>query len=66
MFDYDDTQYDYMDFVLGNSEKEIPEFAVYSMGLYIIDHYLAQTDTKASELLLEEAAKFTGVLAGMK
>ena len=66
MFDYDDTQYDYMDFVLGNSEKEIPEFAVYSMGLYIIDQYLAHTDTKASELLLEESAKFTGVLTGMK
>ena len=58
MFDYDDTQYDYMDFILGNAEKGIPEFAVYSMGLYIIDRYLARTDKKVSELLLEQPETF--------
>lgn len=58
MFDYDDTQYDYMDFVLGNPDKNIPEFAVYSMGLYIVDQYLARTNKKASELLLERPETF--------
>ena len=56
MFDYDDTQYDYMDFVLGDPDKGIPEFAVYSMGLFLADEYLARTGKKASELLLEDAA----------
>lgn len=58
MFDYDDTQYDYMDFVLGNPDKNIPEFAVYSMGLFIVDQYLARTHKKASGLLLEQAEIF--------
>ena len=52
MFDYDDTQYDYMDFVVGNAAKNIPEFAVYSMGLLVVDQYLTRTHKKASELLL--------------
>lgn len=59
MFDYDDTQYDYMDFVLGDTNKNIPEFAVYSMGLFIVDRYLVQTHKKASELLLEEPEIFS-------
>lgn len=58
MFNYDDTQYDYMDFVLGNPEKHIPEFAVYSMSLFIVEQYLAQTNKKASELLLEPSETF--------
>lgn len=61
MFDYDDNQYDYMDFVLGNADKGIPEFAVYSMGLFIVDQYLTQTGKKASELLLEQAEIFRQV-----
>jgi len=58
MFDYDDTQYNYMDFVLGNKEKNIPEFAVYSMGLFIVEKYLHKTGKKASELLLEQSEAF--------
>jgi len=61
MLDYDDTQYDYMDFVLGNPEKGIPEFAVYSMGLFIVERYLAHSHKKASQLLLEEAKIFRTV-----
>jgi uncharacterized protein YjaZ len=58
MFDYDDTQYDYMDFVLGNPDKKIPEFAVYSMGLFIVDQYLTLSRKKASDLLLDKADIF--------
>lgn len=52
MFDYDDSQYDYMDFVNGNSAKNIPKFAVYSMGLFIVEKYLKKTKKHASESLL--------------
>lgn len=58
MFDYDDTQYDYMDFIIGNVDKDIPEFSVYSMGLFIVENYLANTNKKASELLLEKPETF--------
>jgi uncharacterized protein YjaZ len=58
MFDYDDTQYDYMDFVLGNTDKNIPEFAVYSMGLFIVDQYLMQAQKKVSDLLLDQPEVF--------
>jgi uncharacterized protein YjaZ len=58
MFNYDDTEYDYMDFVLGNSNKGIPKSAVYSMGFFIVEHYLAQSHKKASELLLENSDTF--------
>jgi len=58
MFDYDDTQYDYIDFIIGNAEKKIPEFAVYSMGLFIVDQYLAQNHKKVSELLLDQPEIF--------
>lgn len=58
MFDYDDTQYDYMDFVIGNAEKNIPEFAVYSMGLFLVDQYVTQSHKKASELLLASSDIF--------
>ena len=58
MFDYNDTQYDYMDFVLGNNDKNIPEFAVYSMGLFLVEQYLARSQKKPSELLLNQAEIF--------
>lgn len=58
MFDYDDTQYNYMDFVLGNEKKGIPEFAVYIMGLFIVEQYQVKTHKKSSELLLEKPESF--------
>lgn len=58
MFDYDDSQYNYMDFVVGSEELGIPPNAVYGIGLYIVDRYLARTGKKASELLLEDSTVF--------
>lgn len=55
LFDYDDSQYSYMDFVVGNEELGVPPSAVYGIGLYIVDKYLARTGKKASELLLEDS-----------
>ena len=58
MFDYNDDQYDYMDFVLGNTDKNIPEFAIYSMGLFVVEKYLSRTHKRPSELLLDHAEIF--------
>jgi uncharacterized protein YjaZ len=61
MFDYDDTQYDSMDFVHGNTGKHIPELAVYSMGFFIVEQYLIEGHKKASELLLEQPKIFKNI-----
>lgn len=58
MFDYDDDQYDHMDFIIGNKEKGIPEFAVYSMGLFFVEQYLSRTNKHASEVLLAPSKIF--------
>ena len=58
MFNFEDTQYDYVDFVSGNPDMKIPEFAVYFIGLFVVDQYLAINRKKASELLLDKAEIF--------
>jgi len=62
MFDYDDNQYDYMDFSIGNQKKGIPEFAVYILGLFIIEKYLKKHKKRASDLLLEPAETFKEIV----
>jgi len=59
MFDFDDEKYDYMDFVLGNKKLEIPENAVYIMGLKFLDDYLAKNPKVLPHaLLLEKSGVF--------
>jgi uncharacterized protein YjaZ len=62
MFNYNDEQYDYMDFIIGDKEKGIPEHSIYIMGLFIVEEYLRVTGKKSSELLLEEPKSFEKIV----
>lgn len=55
---FNDTNFDYQQWFILDSTHKLPRWAGYEVGYYLVRTYLARTNKKASELMLEASSRF--------